>query len=74
MLDDDTFAWLTVAIFEEESLRRDARLAVPEAVTLPDGAAQDLLELLQQDSAEGPAEEARSGDSELADPRPGTRA
>ncbi|MFE6054884.1 hypothetical protein ACFQ6N_29370, partial [Kitasatospora sp. NPDC056446] len=74
ILDDDTFDWLTAAIFEEESRRRDARLPVPEAVTLPDWAAQDLLELLQQDSAEGAAEEAHSGDWELADPRPGTRA
>ncbi|MEU4117750.1 hypothetical protein AB0F71_25045 [Kitasatospora sp. NPDC028055] len=74
MLDDDTFAWLTEAIFEEESLRRDAQLPVPAAVTLPDWAAQDLLELLQPDTAEDPAEEARSGDSESADPRPGTRA
>lgn len=49
LLDDDTFSWLTEAVFKEGSLLRSARLPWTTAVTLPDWAVQDLLNLLQPD-------------------------
>ncbi|MFG2914599.1 hypothetical protein ACGF0D_17130 [Kitasatospora sp. NPDC048298] len=70
LLDDDIFAWITEAVFMEGSLRRQARLPVAPATTLPDWAAHDLLECLQPD----PAEDAHSNDSGPADSRPGPRA
>ncbi|MFJ4795131.1 hypothetical protein [Kitasatospora purpeofusca] len=36
LLDDDTFEWITEAVFKEGSLRREARLPVPPAMTIPD--------------------------------------
>ncbi|MEU1182543.1 hypothetical protein ABZ464_33890 [Streptomyces sp. NPDC005820] len=49
LLDDDTLSWLTRAVFKEGSLLRSARLPSTAAVTLPDWAVQDLLNLLQPD-------------------------
>ncbi|KOV35279.1 hypothetical protein ADK60_09950 [Streptomyces sp. XY431] len=74
LLADDTFAWLTEAVAEEESLRRDALLPVPAALTLPDWAVQDLLDLLESDVAEEEAEDPAPGGSETADQQPGTSA
>ncbi|HJD84314.1 hypothetical protein [Kitasatospora aureofaciens] len=52
LLDDDTFAWITEAVFKEGSLRREARLPVPPAMTLPDWAANDLVDNLSPDLEE----------------------
>ncbi|MEV7521281.1 hypothetical protein [Streptomyces sp. NPDC091371] len=51
LLDDDTFSWLTEAVFEEGSLLRSAGLPSTTAVTLPDWAVQDLLSLHTDDEA-----------------------
>ncbi|MFF0416523.1 hypothetical protein ACFYUY_39620 [Kitasatospora sp. NPDC004745] len=63
LLDDDTFAWITEAVFKEGSLRRQAGLPVPPATTLPDWAAHDLLDNLRADldHNETPADNARLG-------------
>ncbi|MFD4158341.1 hypothetical protein ACFWR4_36985 [Streptomyces hydrogenans] len=45
LLDDDTLSWLTCVVFKEGSLLRSARLPSTAAVTLPDWAVQDLLDL-----------------------------
>lgn len=74
LLDDDTFAWLTEAVWKEESLRRDALLPVPVALTLPDWAAQDLLALLQPGTDEEEPDRAKTSGSYPADRRPGTKA
>lgn len=47
LLDDDTFSWLTDAIFEEGFLLRSVRWPCTTAVTFPDWAVQDLLNLRQ---------------------------
>lgn len=52
LLDDVTFAWITQAIHEEESLLRNARSTVPASLTFPDWAAEELLSLLRSDSEE----------------------
>ncbi|MET8630226.1 hypothetical protein ABZW30_42060 [Kitasatospora sp. NPDC004669] len=52
LLDDDTFAWITEAVFKEGSLRREAGLPVPPAMTLPDWAANDLVDNLCPDLEE----------------------
>ena len=46
LLDDDTLRWLTRAIFDEQSARRNAGETNPIAVTLPDWAIEQLTELL----------------------------
>ncbi|MET8626457.1 hypothetical protein ABZW30_22340 [Kitasatospora sp. NPDC004669] len=74
LLDDDTFAWLTKAIFEEEFLRRDALLPVSAAGTFPDWAAQDLLDVLQPDTDEEEPECTHVGDPATAEQQPGTKA
>lgn len=74
LLDDDTFSWLTEAVFEEESLRRDALLPVPAAVTLPDWAAQDLPDLLQPDIDEEEPDRTHTSGSEAADEQLGMKA
>ena len=63
LLDDDTFAWITEAVFKEGSLLREARLPVPPAMTLPDWAAHDLHDMLRPDSDEhgAPAADATLG-------------
>ncbi|MFI9276265.1 hypothetical protein ACIGXM_37180 [Kitasatospora sp. NPDC052896] len=43
LLDDDTFAWLTRAIFQERLLRYEAHLPRTTALALPDWATQGLL-------------------------------
>ncbi|MFG3094538.1 hypothetical protein [Streptomyces sp. NPDC048202] len=65
LLDDDTFSWLTGAVFKEGSLLRSDRLPCPAAVTLPDWAVQDLLSVLQPDDEATEAqssEQAQSGE------------
>ncbi|WP_371478882.1 hypothetical protein [Kitasatospora sp. NBC_00315] len=52
LLDDDTLVWITEAVFKEGSLRREAGLPVPPAMTLPEWAARDLLDMLRPDSEE----------------------
>ena len=52
LLDDDTFAWITEAVFKEGSLLRESRLPVPPTMTLPEWAARDLLDMLRPDSEE----------------------
>ncbi|MFD9691766.1 hypothetical protein ACFWXO_39085 [Kitasatospora sp. NPDC059088] len=74
LLDEGMFAWLTNAIFEEESLLRDALLPIPAAVTFPDWAAQDLLDLLQPDPDGDLSEDTHPGGSETADPQADTKA
>ncbi|CAM5571303.1 hypothetical protein ACIG0C_09615 [Kitasatospora aureofaciens] len=53
----------TSSAFKEGSLRREARLSVPPAMTLPDWAAHDLLDVLRPDSDEDetPAADATLG-------------
>jgi hypothetical protein len=64
LLDDGTFAWITEAVFKEESLLRDARLPVPVAVTLRDWVAVDLLNALRPEvDEEGPDAGASDCDS-----------
>ncbi|MGW6915030.1 hypothetical protein ACWGB8_14640 [Kitasatospora sp. NPDC054939] len=63
LLDDDTLDWITEAVFKEGSLRREARLPVPPAMTLPDWAAHDLLDNLRLDLEED--------DPPVTDPSPG---
>ncbi|MFJ6141108.1 hypothetical protein [Kitasatospora sp. NPDC092286] len=65
LLDDDTFAWITEAVFKEGSLLREVRLPVPPAMTLPDWAAHDLLDMLRPDSDE---DEAPAADATLGRP------
>ncbi|MER5640320.1 hypothetical protein ABT095_25660 [Kitasatospora sp. NPDC002227] len=65
LLDDDTFAWITEAIFKEESLRRDARLPVPAAATLPDWATHDLISLLETDDVEQDGDATRTDTPEF---------
>ncbi|MFD8478193.1 hypothetical protein [Kitasatospora sp. NPDC059673] len=43
LLDDDTFAWLTRAVFQERLLRHKAHLPRTTALALPDWVAQSLL-------------------------------
>ena len=52
LLDDDTFDWITEAVFKEGLLRREAKIPVPPAMTLPDWAAFDLLDNLRPDLEE----------------------
>ncbi|MGF1426438.1 hypothetical protein [Kitasatospora sp. LaBMicrA B282] len=57
LLDDDTFSWITKAVFKEQMLLQEARLPVPPAMTFQDWAAHDLLDILQP----GPEEDENSG-------------
>ncbi|WP_344447301.1 hypothetical protein, partial [Kitasatospora nipponensis] len=50
MLDDDTFAWLTQAVFQERLLLLDVHLPRTTALALPDWAAQSLLLLIEPDA------------------------
>ncbi|MFD4395559.1 hypothetical protein [Kitasatospora sp. NPDC058397] len=56
LLDDDTFAWLTRAIFHKRLLQQKARLPRTTALALPDWATQSLLALIESDDEPSPTE------------------